>query len=117
MYLLGMAYPFCQRHKREIHRFDSNVAGTTHRKDKFVFETIKVDDTLVLQREGTNKCDSNAILVLNEEKKKIGYDSEKDNIVFARRMDAGKILKARLIKIMQKGSYKQISVGIYLVAL
>lgn len=102
---------------REIHLFDSYVAGTTHLKDKSVLEVIKVDDSLVLRREGENKYDSNAILVLNEEKKKLGYVPKKDNIVFARLMDAGKILKARITKITQKGNYTQINVGIYLVDL
>ena len=69
---------------------------------------------LTLQRED-NKFDSNAILILNEDKKKLGYVPEKDNIVFARLMDAGKLLKARITQISQKGSFKQIGVGIYLV--
>lgn len=102
---------------REIHLFDSYVAGTTHLKDKTVLETIKVGDNLTLQREDDNKYDSNAILVLNEEKKKLGYVPEKDNIVFARLMDAGKLLKAKITDIKQKGNYTQISVGIYLVDL
>jgi hypothetical protein len=37
------------------------------------------------------------------------------NTVFARLMDAGKLLKAKITKIDQKGGFKQISVGIYLV--
>ena len=69
---------------------------------------------LTLQRED-NKFDSNAILILNDEKKKLGYVPEKDNIVFARLMDAGKLLKAKITDIKQKGSFTQISVGIYLV--
>ena len=69
---------------------------------------------LTLQRE-ENKFDSNAILILNEDKKKLGYVPEKDNIVFARLMDAGKLLKAKATQISQKGSFKQIGVGIYLV--
>ncbi len=101
---------------KEIHLFDSYIAGTTHLDDKSVLETIKVGDVLTLQRED-NKFDSNAILILNEEKKKLGYVSEKDNIVFARLMDAGKLLKAKISKIEQKGSFVQISVGIYLVDL
>ena len=64
---------------REIHLFDSYIAGTTHLKDKSVLETIQVGDVLNLQREDMNKYDSNAILVLNEEKKKLGYVPEKDN--------------------------------------
>ena len=102
---------------REIHLFDSYVAGTTHLKDRTVLETIKVGDNLTLLREDDNKYDSNAILVLNEEKKKLGYVPEKDNIVFARLMDAGKFLKAKITDIKQKGNYTQISVGIYLVDL
>jgi hypothetical protein len=99
---------------REIHLFDSYIAGTTHLEDSTVLDAIKVGDVLTLQRED-NKFDSNAILILNEDKKKLGYVPEKDNIVFARLMDAGKLLKAKITQISQKGSFKQIGVGIYLV--
>ena len=101
---------------KEIHLFDSYVAGTTHLSDKTVLEQIKEGDMLSLQRED-NKFDSNAILILNEDGKKLGYVPEKDNIIFARLMDAGKLLKAKISKITQKGSFTQISVGIYLVDL
>ena len=99
---------------KEIHLFDSYIAGTTHLEDSTVLDAIKVGDVLTLQRED-NKFDSNAILILNEDKKKLGYVPEKDNIVFARLMDAGKFLKAKITQISQKGSFKQIGVGIYLV--
>lgn len=99
---------------REIHLFDSYIAGTTHLQDKTVLEAIRVGDTLRLQRED-NKFDSNAILILYGDGRKLGYVPAKDNIIFARLMDAGKLLKARITKIVQKGSFKQISVGIYLV--
>lgn len=99
---------------KEIHLFDSYIAGTTHLEDSTVLDDIKVGDVLTLQRED-NKFDSNAILILNEDKKKLGYVPEKDNIVFARLMDAGKLLKAKITQISQKGSFKQIGLGIYLV--
>lgn len=99
---------------KEIHLFDSYIAGTTHLKDKSVLEEIKVGDILNLQRED-NKFDANAIMILYEGSRKLGYVPEKDNLVFARLMDAGKLLKAKIIKIEQKGSFKKISVGIYLV--
>lgn len=101
---------------KEIHLFDSYIAGTTHLDDKSVLEKIKVGDMLSLQRED-NKFDSNAILILNEEGKKLGYVPEKDNIIFARLMDAGKLLKAKISDITKKGSFMQISIGIYLVDL
>ena len=56
-----------------------------------------------------------AILVLNEEGRKLGYVPEKDNVVFARLMDAGKLLKAKVTDIEMKGSFHMIRIGIYLV--
>ena len=99
---------------REIHLFDSYIAGTTHLDDSSVLDKIKIGDMLTLQREN-NKFDSNAILMLNGEGKKLGYVPEKDNLIFASLMDAGKLLKAKISSIDMKGSFKQISVGIYLV--
>ena len=73
---------------KEIYLFDSFIAGTTHLDDASVLDVIKVGDTLKLRRED-NKFDSNAILLLYEDGRKLGYVSEKDNIIFARLMDAG----------------------------
>ena len=98
----------------EIHLFDTFVAGTTHLKDDSVLKEIAVGDKLTLQRE-ENKFDDNAILVLDEKKRKVGYIPERDNIIFARLMDAGKMLAAKVSKLDQKGSFTQITIGIYLV--
>ena len=99
---------------REIHLFDSFVAGTTHLSDPSVLEEIKVGDQLTLLREN-NKFDSNAILILTADKKKLGYVPEKDNIIFARLLDAGKMLAAKIKEIEKKGSFTKIAIGIYLV--
>ncbi len=99
---------------KEIHLFDSYVAGTTYLQDKSVLEEIKIDDKLSLMRED-NKFDKNAILLITESKKKLGYVPEKDKIIFARLMDAGKVLVAKIKKIEKKGTFTQISIGIFLV--
>lgn len=99
---------------REIHLFDSFVAGTTHLKDASVLDEIKVDDKLKLVRED-NKFDSNAVMILTEDGRKVGYVPEKDNIIFARLMDAGKLLSAKITQIKKRGTFNQISIGIYLV--
>ena len=99
---------------KEIHLFDSFVAGTTQLQDNSVLEEIETGEILNLQRE-ENKFDEMAILILTESGKKLGYIPEKDNVVFARLMDAGKLLKARITKIQKKNSFVQINVGIYLV--
>lgn len=99
---------------QEIHLFDSFVAGTTHLKDQSVLEEIKEGDKLSLQRED-NKYDSNAIMIFTEGKKKLGYVPEKDNIVFARLMDAGKYLMAKITNIEKRGSFTKIKIGICLI--
>ena len=99
---------------REIHLFDSYIAGTTHLNDKSILDEINVGDKLSLQRED-NKFDSNAILVISSDNRKVGYIPEKDNIIFARLMDAGKMLSAKIINIDLKGTFHKISIGIYLV--
>ena len=99
---------------KEIHLFDSYVAGTTHLQDASVLEEIQIGDKLSLLRE-ENKFDQNAIILMTENKKKLGYVPEKDNVIFARLMDAGKLLVAKIKKIDMKGSFTQISIGIYLV--
>ena len=99
---------------QEIHLFDSFVAGTSHLADQTVLDEIKEGDMLFLVRED-NKFDSNAIMLLSPAKKKVGYVPEKDNVVFARLMDAGKKLSAKITKIEKKGSFTKIAVSIFLV--
>ena len=99
---------------QEIHLFDSFVAGTTHLKDPSVLDNLKEGSGLKLIRED-NKFDDNAIKITDEQDRKIGYVPEKDNIVFARLMDAGKVLGAKVNNIEKKGSFTKIAIGIYLV--
>ncbi len=99
---------------KDIHLFDSFVAGTTHLQDESVLLTLKEGDKLTLLREN-NKFDENAIILLTESKKKVGYVPEKDNQIFARLMDAGKLLTAKIKSVERKGSFTQIAIGIYLV--
>ena len=99
---------------REVHLFDSYVAGTTHLQDPSVLEAVTVGDQLTLRRED-NKFDEHAILLLAADGRRVGYIPEKDNIIFARLMDAGKALCAKITKIEKRGSFTQISIGIWLV--
>ena len=99
----------------EILLFDSYVAGTTYIEDESVFDEIREGDKLVLKREPENRFDENAILVLDGKNRKLGYIPEKDNIVFARLMDAGKYLTAKILYIDLDEYFRKISIGIYLV--
>ena len=98
----------------EIHLFDTYVAGTTHVEDESVFDGIKEGDRLTLVRED-NKFDCRAILIQTSDGRKLGYVPEKDNMVFSRLMDAGKLLVAKIRSHDIKGTYHRIGIGIYLV--
>jgi len=101
---------------REIHLFDTWIAGTARLEDKAVLKALKAEEELILRRE-ENEFDSMAILVLDSGERKLGYVPEKDNIVFARLMDAGKSLKAKVRKTEEDGSGLRVDIGIYLVDL
>ena len=98
----------------EILLFDSYIAGTTHIEDESILDALREGDELILQRED-NRFDTNAILILDQKLQKLGSVPEKDNIVFARLMDAGKDLTAKIEDISFKGSFRQIDINIYLV--
>ena len=100
---------------KEIHLFDTYVAGTTHLEDQTVLKSIEEGNELTLRREEDNRYDDNAILIFTADKKKLGYVPEKDNLIFSRLMDAGKCLKGKIRDIEKKGSFTKISIGIYLV--
>lgn len=53
-------------------------------------------EKLILKRESDNKYDNYAIVVYTEKSEKIGYIPKRNNKVFARLMDAGKILYAEV---------------------
>ena len=100
---------------KEIHLFDTYIAGTTHLKDKTVLDEIEVGQKLTLKRE-INKFDEKAIMLITENGKKVGYVPEKDNVIFPRLMDAGKLLSAKVTDIKERNhEFKQISIGIYLI--
>lgn len=100
---------------KEIHLFDTYVAGTSHLQDKTVLQDLKPGDRLTMRREN-NKFDDKAILLLTGEGHKVGYVPEQDNVIFSRLLDAGKMLTATINKIRDcSEDYKLIHIGIYLV--
>jgi len=98
----------------EIHLFDTFVAGTSRLKDAGVLETVQTGDKVTLRRE-QNKFDENAILVLDADKRKLGYVPEKDDLIFSRLMDAGKLLIGKVTSVEREGGLTKIRMGIYLV--
>ena len=99
---------------REIHLFDSYVAGTTFLKDPKILKELKPGSNLSLRREN-NIFDENTILLIDPEGREVGYVPEKDNLIFARLMDAGKFLIAKVLDIETRGDFLKISIAIYLV--
>ena len=69
-----------------------------------MLDEIATGDKLRLRRED-NKFDEKAILVLDEKGRKLGYIPEKDNLIFARLMDAGKQLFGRIKEKEKRGNW------------
>ena len=99
---------------KEISLFDTYVAGTSY-TERAPREAAVPGDKLILRREEDNRFDDRAILVLNQDGIKLGYIPEKDNPIFSRLMDAGKLLTAKIKKVDWKGDFSKIEIEIFLV--
>ena len=100
---------------KEIFLFDTYIAGTSYIEEKEVFQSLKVNDHLILRRDKENKFDEKAILVLNEKKMKLGFIPRKDNEIFSRLLDAGKLLTGTVKEINLKGDIYKIKININLI--
>ncbi len=97
----------------EIHLFDTYISGTSY-TDEAVIGSLSVGDKLTLRRE-ESKFDENGITILTKSGDKVGYIPEKDNVIFARLLDAGKLLEAKVADINKGKAFTRINIGIYLV--
>ena len=89
----------------EIFLSFTKIAGTRYCDNQDVFKGLEKNVPLLLEREADNKYDSNAIKVLTIDGEKLGYIPKKDNDIFCRLMDSGKILNARVYSCCEDDYY------------
>ena len=89
----------------EIFLSFTDIAGTRYCDNQDVFKKLEKNDPLLLKREADNKYDSNAIKVLTMDGEKLGYIPKRDNDIFCRLMDAGKIIHARVYSCYEDDYY------------
>lgn len=101
--------------ERDIFLFETHIAGTTHIENIHEIEkNLKIKDKLSFYREPKNPYDSEAIIIKTKDKVKIGYVPQKDNVIFARLMDAGKLLFGEIKTKEIIGEWVKIEIKIYL---
>lgn len=108
---LIIAKPF----EKDIFLFDTYVAGATHVEGIEELEPyLNIEDKLDFFREPDNQYDKQAIMIKTASGVKIGYVPKQDNVIFARLMDAGKLLFGRISAKEKKGSWVKINIKVYL---
>lgn len=80
---------------RETFLLNTHVAGTSY-VDLTDFEP-EVNAVFLLEREPENPFDALAILILDAQGNKLGYVPQAKNEILARLLDAGKLMRARLV--------------------
>lgn len=101
--------------ERDIFLFDTYVAGTTHIEGIEELEPhLKADDRLEFFREPDNEYDNQAIVIKTVDGVKIGYVPKQDNVIFARLMDAGKLIFGTITSKEKKGSWVKIYIKVFL---
>jgi len=106
----GLALPYGRR----IILMHCHVAGTSYLRLESIEPDTQPGDALALLREPQNPYDELAILVLDRERRKLGYVPRDVNEAVARLMDAGKLLTADLASKEWQGSYLRLWIRIYL---
>lgn len=101
--------------ERDIFLFDTYVARTSHIEGMEELEPhLQTGDRLDFFREPDNQYDAQAIVIKTADGVKIGYVPRQDNVIFARLMDAGKLLFGRISEKEKKGKWVKISIDIFL---
>ncbi len=101
--------------ERDIFLFDTYIAGTMHVEGIRDLEPyLRVGDKLSFIREADNHFDKSAIAVRNNDGVKIGYVPKKDNVVFSRLMDAGKLLFGKITSKEMKSDWLNVHLDIYM---
>ena len=101
--------------ERDIFLCDTYVAGTSHIEGMEELEPhLQTGDRLDFFREPDNQYDAQAIVIKTADGVKIGYVPRQDNVIFARLMDAGKLLFGRISEKEKKGKWVKISIDIFL---
>ncbi|MGN0328530.1 MAG: HIRAN domain-containing protein [Lachnospira sp.] len=101
--------------EKDIFLFDTYVAGTTHVEGIEELEKyLNVEDKLDFFREPDNRYDKQAIVIKTMDGVKIGYVPKQDNVIFARLMDAGKLLFGRISGKEKKSNWVKINIKVYL---
>jgi hypothetical protein len=101
--------------ERDVFLFDTHIAGTSHVEGIEELEPhLNIDDKLDFFREPDNPYDHKAIVIKNADGVKIGYVPKADNVIFARLMDAGKLLFGRITAKKMQGSWLKIDIKVFL---
>lgn len=91
--------------RNEIFLSSTKIAGTRYCDNQDVFKGLEKNVPLLLEREADNKYDSNAIKVMTTDREKLGYIPKSENSIYARLMDSGKILHARVYSCYEDDYY------------
>lgn len=109
----GLVIP--QPFERDIFLFDTYIAGTMYIEGMEELEPyLHEEDRLDFFREPDNPYDELAIVIRTTDGVKIGYIPRRDNAVFARLMDAGKLLFGKIASKELLGDWYKISIRIYM---
>ena len=98
---------------RDILLFTTKIANTYKLKDNLSLLKLIIGERLFFKR-GQSKYEDNQIIINNDKGELVGYVPEVDSSIFARLMDAGKMLFAIVKSISHTSSVPLIEIEIYL---
>lgn len=101
--------------EKEIFLLDTHVAGTSFVEGIIdLAPSLHTGDKLNFFREPDNPYDDKAIMIRTQNGIKIGYIPKANNLIFARLMDAGKLLFGKIESKEMRETWLRIEIKVYL---
>lgn len=98
---------------KDIFLFTTKISNTFRAKNTLALTCLKIGDKLDFKKTNS-KFNKNEISIVNKKKDILGYVPEQDEIIFARLMDAGKLLYAKIKSLKFSTSVPIIEIDIFL---
>lgn len=109
----GLSIP--KPYEKDIFLFDTHVAGTSFVEGIIdLAPSLHIGDKLNFFREPDNPYDDKAIMIRTQQGIKIGYIPRANNLIFARLMDAGKLLFGKIQSKEIRTNWLRIDIKVYL---
>lgn len=97
-------------------RYELQVVGEQYEGRQKAIKKCEIGDTIALVRERDNKYDTNAVAVMSDAGKQLGYIPKDDAVWVAEILDRGEPIKAHIVRLYNRNDFRNVVIQINVVS-